>query len=625
MSGIFGFTRQTVHASDLEDTLRALDAWNQIYGSYDTASRIVGSSGIGCRVEHFSELFPAGTPILERNGLLAVIDALLFNREELIPMLSAMPDSAVSDEDLLFQLILERGYDALAAVNGDFAGAVYDPQHSTWTLFRDHLGVRPLFIYQDTDLFAFSTDIRGLLAVPGVDTRPDEMNLYKYMIGVYNMPGLSTDYERIKCLQPGSYTIIRMTRSGFRTKTQRYWRIRSKKIRLRNDDEYRSELRRLVTDAVQRRCDAIPGTLGAELSGGLDSGVIDILINRYGREAVYYSWCLSPEDYPLTGEDDERHVVNDICSQEGIRCRYISAEDRFDHSYVLEQVMPPYATAAHLSFGSRWMRDMGAKAVFSGHGGDEGVSHRASRLELLYNGEILSYFKLYWNETSGLSLRLLRTIHRGLAEARAKWKSLNPKPPREMFTPPYLDADFCRRMKRRYRHIRLPFAYSPHKYIELGGTRQRLDNGAFHGAFCGVRYLFPFVDHRVMDFAVSVPRRLHVNNYTSRVLFRETFADLMPQSLRNVNYKDLPSERNIDTTVRNRSVTRQRCEFFMDRFDPDYWNGYLCAESIHEMLDENNTSDEDRSRLVRLSSCLIRCIMIQNTVEKTQNRGMLDA
>lgn len=80
-----------------------------------------------------------------------------------------------------------------------------------------------------------------------------------------------------------------------------------------------NRLRELITDSVKRRLDVFPDIIGAELSGGLDSGVIDILINRLGREAVYYSWSFSPQDLPDV-PNDERQVIADICEQENIIC-----------------------------------------------------------------------------------------------------------------------------------------------------------------------------------------------------------------------------------------------------------------------------------------------------------------
>lgn len=614
MSGIFGFSYLNTTPSAAEDALGGLSHWNRIYGREATDSRMVDCTGIGCHVEHFSDKFPYGGPILEaENGTLAVVDALLYNRDELLPRLHLELDCQISDEALLLKLVREQGFDALTQVNGDFAGAIYDPEEKKWTLFRDHLGVRPLFYSLDENLFVFSTDMRGILSVPGVDDSINLQPLYRRAVGIYALPGLDTEFKHIFCIQPGSVCTICENADGYQMDTHVYWKVRQKKIRLSSDEDYRRELRRLVTDAVHRRCDAIPGLLGAELSGGLDSSTIDILINRYGREAVYYSWSVDPDVLPLFSGPDERKVVLDICAQEQIQCRFLQEQDEFDLAYILSQAMPPYVETPHLCYGSRWMHSMGARVVFTGHGGDEGVTYRATRFSLLYNGEILSYFRLYWQDTKGLKLRLLRTIHRCIGEARGAWKRAKRLPPDEIMHSPFLTQEFVDEMLRTMDYKPYPFSYAAHQYIDQGGTRPRLDMAAFYGAFAGVRYLFPYVDHRVMDFAVSIPRRLHINQHTNRAIFRETFGDLMPQSLRAVNYKDGPSGRYVDRIALFNQYGRNNMKQLLSQLDPEIWGKIYDFDGIHRAISREVRTEEEWVQLRRLNSRIMQSIIIQNT------------
>lgn len=618
MSGIFGFTYHDPQQSQVSDALDGLSYWNQLYGRLASSGCLFGRSGIGCHVEHFTERFPFGGPILAFGGCHAVVDALLFNRDELLASLTLPADSALSDEELLLRLIREKGFDALSSVNGDFAGAIFDPEKEEWILFRDHMGVRPLYYYQQDDLFAFSTDLRGILSIPVVDNRINHMLLYKDLIAVSRLTMTETNYEKIRCIHPGSVCTVRRTRKGFQRKEHRFWRIRSKKIRLPSDEDYRRELRRLVTDAVNCRCDAIDGLLGAELSGGLDSSIIDILINRHGREAVYYSWSPDSCHLEIQEGDDERKVIEDICAQENIRCRYLRQEDMFDLTHSLKEAMPPYINAPHLSFGGNWMKQQGANVVFSGHGGDEGVSHRAARLELLYHGELRSYFKIYWNNTKGRSLRPLRTLAQGLIDAHTKWRSLHKRPTHEQMRPGFLKAAFCERMAREMVFRPLPFCYDPSKYIRWGGTRSRLDNAAFYGSYSGVRFLFPYVDHRVMDFAVSIPRRLHVNEHTNRAIFRETFADLMPPSLRDVQYKDMPSSRNSDMIAIGYDLLRINIEKLLERLDPDIWSDVADWDGIRALLQIEITDEITSFKLQILINHLNSMLLIQNAMKESR-------
>ena len=117
MSGIFGFTLNRADPALCSEALMGLEYWNRIYGDHDRGCTGMGRSGLGCHVEHFSEDFPGGAPVLEMDGMAAVVDALLFNREELEATLDLSPKCGLSDEELLLKLIREKGFNALQMVN----------------------------------------------------------------------------------------------------------------------------------------------------------------------------------------------------------------------------------------------------------------------------------------------------------------------------------------------------------------------------------------------------------------------------------------------------------------------------------------------------------------------------
>lgn len=610
MSGIYGFTYRDPDEQRNIDAIGGLEYWNRIYGRTAHTQTLTQTSGIGCHIEHFSDRFPYGGPVLQYRGGPAVVDALLFNRDEITASLGLDADCGMSDEELLLTLIDRKGFSALAQVNGDFAGAIWQEERREWTLFRDHLGVRPLYLYRDRDLFAFSTDMRGLLALPGASTAVNEMQCYTNLIGFVSLSLQNTEFEAIRCALPAAVTQVRMTDAGFELTEEVYWRLRRKKIRLGSDAEYEAELRRLITDSVNRRCDAISGLLGAELSGGLDSSIIDILISRHGREARYFSWSKDPSAIPLRDGTDERKVILDICEQEGIECRFTFSEDIAGYHRTAESVAPPYIDTHGLSYGSAWLRSQGASVVFSGHAGDEGVSHRGSRYELFYNHEYLAYFKLFWLDAQGKPLRLLRALKNGLKHAFDRYKEIHALPPESAYHSPVLNEGFSRRMRSRFSDQQMYFNYAPHKYVMQGGTRPRLDNAAYQGAYNGVRYLFPYVDHRVMDYALSVPRRLYISRTQSRVLFRETFREIMPRSLYEVTYKDLASIRGMAPKTDPTESFLSGLKRLLLQLDREQWEDVLAFDVLEKLNSYYDQSNIGTNSL--FLGELARCVRIQN-------------
>lgn len=619
MSGIFGFSYRHAKPQVLSDALEGLEYWNRIYGRAASLHQSFDHSGIGCHVEHFSDQYPFGGPILMFQNHPAVVDALLYNRDELLPLLNLSADSCISDEELLLSLIEQKGIEILSVVNGDFAGAVYYEETSEWMLFRDHMGVRPLYYYLDEDLFAFSTDLRGLASLPCADLGINEPVLYKNLIGAFALSLTDTDYEHIHCLHPGSVTTFRMTGSGVERDEKIFWKFKQKKIRLASDEAYQAELRQLVTDAVNRRCDAISGLLGAELSGGLDSGVIDILISRHGREAAFFSWSLDPEVLPITDEGDERNIILEICKQEGIACHFTRREDMFDLRAKGEHLIPPRIDTIPISHGSRWIKSQGANVVFSGHGGDEGISHRPRRYELWLAGEYHAYFKMFREDLRGRPLRSLRAIRAGLQGVKLDQERIRRELSRDAENHEILQKDYCTRMVEVFQPTPFTFNYDPAFYVMQGGSRPRIDTAAYQGAVSGVRYLFPYLDYRVMDFALSIPRSQFLTPTQNRAVFRNAFRELMPDSLYNVKVKETISTKSIPDDPHRAERHQVKVTNLLNYLDQELWEKYIDFEALERVLRSHDGSSGGIGSVDSLIGYLVRCFRVQDVIKNAKN------
>lgn len=613
MSGIFGFSIKCT--DNAKNAIKALAYWNKPYGS--EASDVLSTDDlcIGCHIEHLSDKFPYGKPVYQDDDIIAVIDAVIYNRDDF------SINGNISDENLLIDLIKTNGFAILKQINGDFAGAVYDKRTKAWTLFRDHMGVRPLFYYFDDNIFAFSTDMRGLLALPEADISVNKEKLYLRMMGYNDLTPCGTDYDNIHCIHPASYTVINSACNGYSICENIYWKLKQRKIRFKNDEAYRNELRRLITDSVKRRLDAVPGIVGAELSGGLDSGVIDILISRLGREGRFYSWSYPFDIIPLQDGDDERKIILDICKQENISCKFAAAERSRSIDKLLDDITPPYVNTPNLSDGSSYLKSQGAKVVFTGHGGDEGVSHRLNAYELWYNKEYISFFRVFWESTKGKNFRTLRALKRALRQIFKDNKSYAaPFWNAEINTGAFLKDSFKDHMSKTVRPGTLYFAYAPEKYVEQGGTRVRLDNVAYHGAKNGVRYMIPFVDYRVIDFAVSIPRRLYLKNGVNRYIYREAFRDILPESLYNMRYKDTASQRTYQPKVDIRSEFLASIKEVISHLDREFWKDLLDFDAIENFTMPKNYTKDDYFKTAFMLQDLTTCAVLQNAIELSGKR-----
>ncbi len=632
MSGILGFLQKSTKENFQNINIKAMLLWNRIYGKGAESVTTNTTYALGCCYEKLSKESKHSTTILTKGKKYAAIDALLYNRKEMLKKLNL--HKTVSDEELLFSYVDVLGFDALGDVNGDFAGAIYDDNTKVLHLFRDHMGIRPLFYYASDEFVAFSTDIRGIISLEQVDTSISESWIYKTLAGYSTMSQSTTEYTHIFCVKPASYIQFSFKDNKLALESHKYWELGSKKIHFSSEAAYKDKLKELITDAVKIRLDVISGQIGAELSGGLDSGIIDILINRLGRKGVYYSWSPNPDELPLA-ENDERLIIADICEQENISCLFrkmnsvLSNDSNIARNIqdigipltnghpALQFVLPPYINTLPICEGSQVIQRQGAKVVFTGHGGDEGVSHRCNPYELFYHREYYHFFRYMWSRTHGQKRRIIKTlknITRVLWETKRKLK----RPFLNLFqAPDLLNIDFSNKFSKD-KMPALNFAYDPKSYINEGGSRNRLDNVALLGSYSDVRYLIPYLDYRVIDFAVSIPRHLYLKGNKNRYIFREAFKDLMPKSLYNLRIKEDNSDKNKKDNPSWFEEYKERKVEVISILDRNYWKKYLDFDIIDKWMKEEKPSDEKRFESENKMYCLFLFAMAENVVKKSR-------
>lgn len=606
MSGIFGQIIKS--AKPREEELYRMLIWNRMYGRNTEKTVEVGNSSLGCCYNSDLEENISASPIIcGENGVFAVIDAVVYNRTELRDKLKnyLQENNAdkLADNALIFEYIQSFGYEALTEINGDFSGAVYDTNTDEVVLFRDHMGVRPLFYYASDDAVAFSTDIRGLMEINGNKAILSEKWLYRALSGLNQVNISETEYENVFCVRPGTYITFPSGNENV------YWEPGTKKIRYRREEEYINRLRELIIDSVKRRLDVCQGQVGAELSGGLDSSVISILLKRMGRDAFYYSWSPSAESLPYV-ENDERYVIDEICSRENITCNYgltkykigkesdlysesvkLFGEDYVDRKGIAGYLLPPYSNTMSICETAQFMREHDVKMVFTGHGGDEGVSHRSAAFELYYHHEYLAYLKFMWKATEGTKgffRKIRRYIIATVKNVKVGREKTNITVVRETGESGIINKQFA--LKHSGEKINpFSFAFDPLTYVKNGGVRSRLDNVALYGAYSNVRYVVPYLDYRVIDFALSIPRRLFLKREKNRYIFRQAFKDLLPESLYGLDEKQTASLDSIEAKKQDYS---EQLKTILELIDREYWSQFIDFDKLEEFSRLGNDDKE---------------------------------
>jgi asparagine synthase (glutamine-hydrolysing) len=224
------------------------------------------------------DLVTGDPPIVnEDRSIGAVLNGEIYNFRELRAELRAAGHDLRSRGDT--EVIAHLAEDADAAtlagrLDGMFAFAVWDAGRQRLILGRDRLGKKPLYYWAGGGLFVFASEIKGILAHPAVPRELDPQALPAYVTFGY-VPTPRTFFAGIRSLPPGHVLTVA---PGQAPLVERYWEPKVPGVDgvPRMDlgmDDAAAQVRRHLSDAVRRRLVSdVP--LGAFLSGGLDSSAV---------------------------------------------------------------------------------------------------------------------------------------------------------------------------------------------------------------------------------------------------------------------------------------------------------------------------------------------------------------
>lgn len=188
-----------------------------------------------------------------------------------------------TDTEVIIAAYARWGVDCVKHFNGMFAFAIWDDQIKELFIARDRLGIKPLYYCFTDGVFAFSSEIRSLLATELIPKKIDENSLIDYL-RYQTVHAPRTIVKGIKMLLPGHF--IEMKNEQLTIKN--YWSL-AKNISYESDGksyvEVCKDVNRLLSKSVERRLIAdVP--FGAFLSGGIDSSAIVGLMSKVSTEKV---------------------------------------------------------------------------------------------------------------------------------------------------------------------------------------------------------------------------------------------------------------------------------------------------------------------------------------------------
>ncbi|KIL49373.1 lasso peptide isopeptide bond-forming cyclase [Jeotgalibacillus soli] len=493
--------------------------------------------------------------------LVITADAIIDNRKELFDLLQVdhrrrkqMPDS---------QLILlaydKWGEDSPKYLIGDFAYMIWDEKKQKLFGARDISGYRTLYYYWNQSQFRFCTTIEPLLALPFVKKQLNEQWLAEYLAisgSIDTVDALSTPYKNIDQIPPSHSISV----EGEKVKLTRYGRLYSgDSLKLKSNEEYVEAFQEVFQKAVTSKL-RTHRNVGAQLSGGLDSGAVvgfAAKAMREGKKSLHtFSYIPTKDFKDFTHKrliaNERPYIKKTVEYVGGISDHYIDFEGKNSYSDI-ESLLDIMEMPYKFFESSFWLKGMFEKSSEEGVGvllnGDRGnftiswgsaLDYYAILLKKLKWVRLLQELNQYSRKVGGPRLRRLPVIARigfpPIGQILPKGKPYQ--------LPRLINSEFAEHTRVFEKLKQHGIGYSGRlSATNIYDERRTLFENIFPwnagntlSTKLSLRYSLwkrdPTNDIRVVRFCLSVPEEQFIQNGVDRSLIRRSTKNLLPDSIR---------------------------------------------------------------------------------------------
>lgn len=294
MCGIAGFVNRTAAAD--RSVLERMNAAIVHRGPDDDGFFTDGTAAIAMRRLSIIDLAGGKQPIHnEDRTKWIVFNGEIYNFQEIRDDLEKRGHRFYtrSDTETVLHLYDEYGVDCVDHLRGMFAIAIWDTREKSLFLARDRVGKKPLlYSHQPNGDLIFGSEFQALLAHPAVGREVDFAAIDSYL-SFQCVPAPQTAFKSIRKLEPGHWLLWK----DGQVETRRYWLPDfTKKIKI-SEEEAVQETTRLLREATRLRLiSEVP--LGAFLSGGVDSSmVVALMAEATDRPVKTFSIGFEEQDF----------------------------------------------------------------------------------------------------------------------------------------------------------------------------------------------------------------------------------------------------------------------------------------------------------------------------------------
>jgi asparagine synthase (glutamine-hydrolysing) len=508
-----------------------------------------GPVGLGVRRLSIIDLVTGHQPITNEDGRIwVVLNGEIYNYLELRKDLEQKGHrfSTQTDTEAIVHAYEEYGEDCVNRFNGMFAFAIWDGHQERLLLARDRLGVKPLYYFVNERCLLFGSEPKALLQYPEMPKAINLEALDSYLTFEY-IPAPLSIFQGVRKVLPGHLLVLQHGK----VRGRRYWELTDARVHER-EDELSHAFYDLLQDAVRLRLISdVP--LGAFLSGGLDSSTIVCLMSEimdrpvktfsigfddpsynelsYARAVAQY---FGTEHYEATLHPDVVHLVTDLVC-------YLDeplADVSIFPTYLVSQLARQHVTVA-----------------LSGDGGDELFAgydwYVAARLARVYQQLPAAMCRRWLQQVlgripptprkKGLINKLKRFVD-GAALPKAlqhfRWNTyLSEANKCQLYTSELQAALTYQDPYARFRGYLHAFPtadrlwqqqYADINTFLVDDILMKVDRMSMVNS---LEARTPFLDYRVVEFAMSMPSRLKLRGLQTKYLLKRCMATKLPREI----------------------------------------------------------------------------------------------
>ncbi len=550
MCGIAGKFNLRSNTSVRPETIARMCAVIRHRGPDDEGIYVDGCFGMGMRRLSIIDLATGRQPIRNEDGSVwTVCNGEIYNFLELRTLLQGKGHQFYTntDTEVIVHLYEEYGEDFVNYLTGMFAIALWDKDKKKLVLARDRLGIKPLYYRVDSDRVLFGSEIKAILQ-DDVEREIDLQALHDYLSFNY-IPGPRTIFRHISKLPPGH----RMTCSDGSVAITPYWEIPypalSGEEPKRSEESYCAELQDLLQDVVkQHLISDVP--LGVFLSGGVDSSALVALMSEVSSQPVK-TFSIGFEEQSYNELDYARMVAqkfntdhHELVVKPNVTDLLPELVRYFDEPFADSSAIPMYYVAKlareHVTVA---LSGEGADEIFAGY-----ETYAAYKLAKIYQRlppvlastlipALIRQLPVSRQKVSFdyKAKRFVQGALRSPAEGHYWWKVIfSEEAKRALYTS---GIDGLEDPQTLYQHT-----YEQCAANDVLTKLQHIDAKIYlpddilvkadrMSMATSLEARVPFLDHRVVEFAASLPVQLKMRGFKKKYILKRTMADHLPPAI----------------------------------------------------------------------------------------------